>query len=495
MEAEIELKLFFNEKQRKTLINLLDSIPNSDSKGSEKLTNGYFETPDLTLRHWDMGLRVRGINTHREQTIKTAGQVVGGIHSRPEFNVDIDHDFPKLNLFPSKIWPQGADLEQVQSQLRCLFNTDFERQKWHIFVDDSLVEVALDIGHICVDDRSEPICELEFELLAGDTAALLVLAGIVSREIPVRLGNASKAKRGYQLAAQASPLNLEVLDFIALKPEQNLKQVAINLLEVGLDRWQQLEAMILDVALNPHELPMLCYRLRACIRLLKSTLAQFTLLGRSFEEDFDCIERRLNFIEESLSLFSIVEKNASLIAKLSMSDALVDIANAKLQQIDIPAHFEALLDDICYGRLQVHLVDLLMQISLGNVVIDKTLGLKQFADELQEKSWQKILDVMPLNNDLGSSDYLAVAKALDNSIFVGVAYGQLYSDKSRDQFRAPWQDLALGIRTLAAYRQLREISELAYIDISDWLENKEQSLVQAMEFSRRSAMQNEPYWR
>lgn len=78
MEAEIELKLFFNENKRKTLIKLLDSTPSSDGKGCEKLTNGYFETPELTLRHWDMGLRVRGINAHREQTIKTAGQVVGG---------------------------------------------------------------------------------------------------------------------------------------------------------------------------------------------------------------------------------------------------------------------------------------------------------------------------------------------------------------------------------------------------------------------------------
>ncbi len=495
MEAEIELKLFFNENQKENLINLLDSVPSSDAKGREKLTNGYFETPELTLRQWDMGLRVRGINNHREQTIKTAGQVVGGIHSRPEFNVDIDHDFPKLNLFPDKIWPEGADIDQVQSNLCCLFHTDFVRQKWHVFVDDSLVEVALDIGDICVDGRSEPICELEFELLAGDTSALLVLAGIVSREIPVRLGKASKAQRGYQLAAQASPFNLDVLDFIALKPEQNLKQVAINLLEVGLDRWQQLEAMILDVALNPIELPMLCYRLRACIRLLRSTLSQFALLADDFEQDFDCIEQRLSFIEESLSLYSILEKNGSLITKLPMSDALVDIAHAKLQQLDISEQFVNLLDDICYGRLQVHLVDLLMQISNGSVVIDKDLGLRDFADKLQEKSWQKILQVMPIDDDLSSRDYLSVAKALDNSMFVGVAYGELYSNKSRDQFRTPWQDLALGIRTLAAYRQLKQISELAYIDISDWLENKELSLVQAMELSRRSAMKNEPYWR
>ncbi|ABZ78122.1 adenylate cyclase [Shewanella halifaxensis HAW-EB4] len=495
MEAEIELKLFFNENNKKSLINLLDSLPNCDAKGIEKLTNSYFDTPDLTLRKWDMGLRVRGVNQHLEQTIKTKGQVVGGIHSRPEYNVDIDQKFPQLNLFPTEIWPEQENIEQTQSALYCLFHTDFERQRWHIFVDDSLVEVALDIGEIRVNEAVDPICELEFELLAGDTSALLTLAGIVSRAVPVRLGKASKAQRGYRLAGQSSAETIDALKFIEIEPHQSLKQVAINLLTLGLDRWQTIESMLLDPEQNLLALPILSYRLRACIRLLKSTLKQFELLEDSFQADFDCIEQRLNFIEEALSLYSIIDDDAALIAKLPQQQALVDVALVSLQQLDIIGHLEQLLADICYGRLQVHLVDLLTQIGDGQVSINRQLALRHFANQMQENSWQRILDVMPLDNDLSSADYLSVAKALDDSIFVGVAYGELYSEKSRDQFRAPWQDLALGIRTLAAYRQLKLISEIAYLDITDWLENKEQSLVQAMEFSRRSAMKNEPYWR
>ncbi|MCL1146210.1 CYTH domain-containing protein [Shewanella marinintestina] len=495
MEAEIELKLFFNENHKKSLIKLLDSLPNCDAKGIEELTNGYFDTADLTLRKWDMGLRIRGVNQHLEQTIKTKGQVVGGIHSRPEYNVDVDQKFPQLNLFPNEIWPVGANIEQTQSELFCLFNTDFARQRWHIFVDDSLIEVALDIGEIRVDDAVDPICELEFELLAGDTSALLTLAGIVSRAIPVRLGKASKAQRGYRLAGQYTPDTIDALTFIEIEPNQSLKQVAINLLTLGLDRWQTIEAMLLDPEQNQLELPMLSYRLRACIRLLKSTLKQFDLIEDSFEADFDCIECRLNFIEQALSLYGIIEGDVALVSKWPQHQALVDVATDKLQQLDVVEQVEQLLNDICYGRLQVHLVDLLTQVTDGQVSINKELDLRHFANKMQENSWQRIIDVMPRDNELSSSDYLSVAKALDDSIFVGVAYGGLYPEKSRDQFRAPWQDLALGIRTLAAYRQLKEISEIAYLDISAWLENKEQSLVQAMEFSRRSALQNEPYWR
>ncbi|MCL1137577.1 inorganic triphosphatase [Shewanella pneumatophori] len=495
MEAEIELKLFLNENNKKSLIKLLDSLPNCDAKGTEELTNGYFDTADLALRKLDMGLRIRGINQHLEQTIKTKGQVVGGIHSRPEYNVDVDQNFPQLNLFPTDIWPDDANVEQIQANLYCLFNTDFTRQRWHIFVEDSLVEVALDIGEIRVDEAVDAICELEFELLAGDTSALLALAGIVSREIPVRLGKASKAQRGYRLAGQYTPDTIDPLKFIEIEPQQSLKQVAINLLTLGLDRWQTIESMLLDPEQDPFALPMLSYRLRACIRLLKNTLKQFGLLEESFQTDFDYIEQQLNFIEEVLSLFGIIDEGAALVSKLPQYQALVDVAVDKLQQLDIVGEVEQLIADICYGRLQVHLVDLLTQLIDGSVAIDRQLDLKHFADQMQENSWQKILDVMPQDNDLSTSDYLSVAKALDDSIFVGVAYGGLYPEKSRDQFRAPWQDLALGIRTLAAYRQLKTISELAYLDISQWLENKEQSLVQAMEFSRHSALKNEPYWR
>lgn len=102
---------------------------------------------------------------------------------------------------------------------------------------------------------------------------------------------------------------------------------------------------------------------------------------------------------------------------------------------------------------------------------------------------------MPSNAELSSEDYQSFAKALDESILVGVAYGELYKHKSRDQFRAPWQDLVLGIRTLGAYHSLRQTAATQGRDIDDWLDSKEQSLLFAMEHSRRSALKVQPYWR
>ena len=103
MAAEIELKLFFPENERERWVSLLDSLPHSDPKGTKHLSNCYFDTPQLTLRHWDMGLRIRGCDGRFEQTIKTAGTVIGGVHSRPEYNIDIDQPKVNLSLFPSKL--------------------------------------------------------------------------------------------------------------------------------------------------------------------------------------------------------------------------------------------------------------------------------------------------------------------------------------------------------------------------------------------------------
>ncbi|QYK13533.1 CYTH domain-containing protein [Shewanella rhizosphaerae] len=495
MEAEIELKLFFPENKREALVSLLNSLPHSDAKGAIHLTNSYYDTPDLQLRRWDMGLRIRGRDGQFEQTIKTAGTVVGGVHSRPEYNIDIDQAKVNLSLFPTEIWPEGAEIDPVQDALVSLFDTDFTRMSWHIYLDESLVEVALDIGSISANGQCEPICELEFELLAGDAQALLALAERVTEQIPARLGRASKAQRGYRLAAMASPLQLDTLAFIALPKKGTTKQALVTLLETGLDRWQLLEEMLLESRQAARQLPLLGYRLRACIRLLRCTLAQFSLLDDKLLQAFDAIESQLSFVDKGLSLCELLDGDGALLSNLSEPEGLLDAVRHELAALEMPQKIDAMLNHVTYGQLQVRLVSLLMAVNAGQVYISEQQSLQAFADRLQEASWQQIVDLMPSNAELSSEDYQSFAKALDESILVGFAYGELYKHKSRDQFRAPWQDLVLGIRTLGAYHSLRQTAATQGRDIDDWLDSKEQSLLFAMEHSRRSALKVQPYWR
>jgi inorganic triphosphatase YgiF len=97
-----------------------------------------------------------------------------------------------------------SDIDPAGDLFRALtpsFVTIFERTRWTVRKrDGSVVEVALDIGQIVANGNSTPLCELEFELLAGQPAALFTLARQIARTLAVIPEHRSKAQRGYALA-------------------------------------------------------------------------------------------------------------------------------------------------------------------------------------------------------------------------------------------------------------------------------------------------------
>ncbi|GAM62621.1 adenylate cyclase [Vibrio ishigakensis] len=73
--------------------------------------------------------------------------------------------------------------------------------------DGSQVEVVFDQGEVVAGENTTPICEVELELKSGQTDALFTLARQLSEEGGVRLGNLSKAARGYRLAQGYEAVN------------------------------------------------------------------------------------------------------------------------------------------------------------------------------------------------------------------------------------------------------------------------------------------------
>ena len=328
MDTEIELKLFIQQQDHDLLKKTLNELPHSSPQGSKKLSNGYFDTTDLQLRRWDMGLRVRGFDDQLEQTIKTAGSVVGGIHSRPEYNVRIIQKVPDLSLFPHKIWPDEQNIAAINSALECIFETNFNRQTWHINVDGSIVEVALDIGEIIANGKIEPICELEFELLSGHASALLPLAIAVAQSVPLRLGKASKAQRGYQLAGKSKPVETTPLDDIQLASNDSNTH-SVQALAMGLERWQLIEQRL--AVTSKEQQALLWIQLIECIEFLKRTMSLY--------------------VEESHPLHTLF---THLIKSLSQDKSTMDTRPS--EQLSL------LWRQPQYGQLQLALVDKLMKL-------------------------------------------------------------------------------------------------------------------------------------
>ena len=106
MAQEIELKFIVEKDSVDALRQHLQTL-SGEHHEPVQLLNIYYETPDNWLRRHDMGLRIRGANGRYEMTMKIAGRVVGGLHQRPEYNIDINQPELELERFPAEVWPNG----------------------------------------------------------------------------------------------------------------------------------------------------------------------------------------------------------------------------------------------------------------------------------------------------------------------------------------------------------------------------------------------------
>ncbi|MCF5881273.1 CYTH domain-containing protein [Aeromonas veronii] len=238
MQTEIEIKFFVASDIQPELSNLLNSLEIKQSS-QQQLGNVYFDTPTLALRQLEMGLRIRRCDAFTEQTIKCRGQVVGGLHARPEYNTPVSGDLPTLSAFPDEIWPTLTERDHIQQQLVAQFRTDFLRRHWLIAFEGAEIELAWDQGEIVGSQGSTTINELELELKSGATAALFALAQRLAKLGGLRLGAQSKAQRGYRLAGLGKPLALQ-----ALVEHEGMD--GITGVSEGLRHWQHHEQLWLE---------------------------------------------------------------------------------------------------------------------------------------------------------------------------------------------------------------------------------------------------------
>lgn len=204
METELKLSLI------KTDLPRLLSHPLLAGAGStQRLLNTYFDTPNLALQQRRMAVRERLAGDQWLLTVKTAGQSENGLSRRQEWEGSTTPGALQFDTLVDDA-TLAQNLMALRPNLRALFCTDFERQRWVLTHDGAQIEVALDQGHIHVPgtDLSEPLLELELELLSGPESALMTLADVLRQapQGPVSLtpSDASKAQRGMALWAKTA---------------------------------------------------------------------------------------------------------------------------------------------------------------------------------------------------------------------------------------------------------------------------------------------------
>lgn len=236
MENEIELKIMLLPENIPVLKQWINAQPILE-QGKELLGNTYYDSPDLFFANNKMGLRVRHQNQQYELTLKMKGEIVGGLHIRPEYNLalpDAKPDFKRLVSHFNLPFPQ-ADL--LDSQLQPTFSTDFVREKWLITTPTAQIEIALDQGKVKNPFGEEAICEVEFELKQGTLADLIAFLDTLPKQDGMWFSSLSKAQRGY-LVGQPDQIAKEIDKLTACDIAQLSEKARYQLEQQLVDFWR-----------------------------------------------------------------------------------------------------------------------------------------------------------------------------------------------------------------------------------------------------------------
>ncbi|MDT7834595.1 CYTH and CHAD domain-containing protein [Aquabacterium sp. OR-4] len=258
----------------------------------------YMETADGDLARARVALRLRQEGDSWVQTLKAEGRVA---LQRLEHNVVLAaagpqaaHTPPGLDIARHDGSPAGARLREVlagarNATLREHYATQVQRTWRHVRHQGAVIELALDEGEIRAGGLVLPVCEIEFELIQGDTPALLDLAARWSARFGLWLDVRSKSERGHALAhqaRQAEALAAPPGAGLAVSPPTKARRLTLEsgcsaraavaaMLGEGLQQSLANASQIADGQWQPehlHQLRVGLRRLRTVLRLYRTLL-------------------------------------------------------------------------------------------------------------------------------------------------------------------------------------------------------------------------------
>ena len=495
METEIEIKFLFNAQFESELYDKINALRFISSK-KQLLHNVYFDTASRLLRKMDMGLRVRSCEGRSVQTMKTAGRVIGGLYQRPEYNEPIEGQRPELARFNDKIWPADCDLKTLENELVPIFSTDFERQTWLLeMADDTLIEAAYDRGVVETNQAHVDICEIELELVKGDEKQLFVLANEIASLPSVRLGNVSKAQRGYMLTDNTF-FEVKALSYSPVISSMSVEQGLLANMQHGLRHIQYHENCYIesfqDGALD--ELLMGLKFLHQNLILFKQLSP--TLVEAQWIEDLHWLARSFSWLDERLTYQNLFENKGYYLRKLPKSKSLLNKLEEQDKKLPSQKTILELLTSTRYCQFILKLTQWLILFEKNTFSSEKTSSINDFACEHLNRTWEELKLAL---NSSGEKQFLAYQGLLENSLFVGLSVGNLFSAQRRDAFRSPWLDIEQGLKELAMIRVIVDLAEqeeepARQKEYKKWIKRKKESLLHALEQSKEQALLKEPYW-
>ncbi|MCP4988603.1 MAG: CYTH domain-containing protein [Colwellia sp.] len=546
MVTEIELKysllksndLLSTQQINEKICQLLTEHKFNFVHKEKQLSNHYFDTETLTLRKYKIALRTRGTTLDGtesfEQTIKTSGTVIAGLHQRPEYNVDIKNDKPILSLFPQSIWQEraGIDVKQLQQDIIELFSTNFTRHTWLVSLADAQIEIAFDSGEVaCQDYANKPsIYEVELELVTGDAQALLLLTKILFSQLPLRPGQLTKAARGYALyhqsivqKSQANSNQVNVGENTSTAkslhkcgPIEQASQVMIPLtkdnalfeafqegVSFSLTQLQlEVDSCVTTYSLATlNKISGLLALLRQGFRLFNELLTQEELKLR---DELSYFIRTIHWVDNARYIQALNSKQSSYQKEVALSQELIQKLQLTQNRYPNAAQVIELLHSERFNNLQLNLLSLLLKkANEPKRQVAQSLALFS-ASHLAQSTKALGNELVELSKPIPSSStdlYLSAHSTLIRALLTSSWFSGLFADLDSSTvktFNMPWLDIKERISELQSLNLMQQ--QLVHLPnperkLASWLADKSENLITALDQSISKSLTMKPYWK
>lgn len=247
----------------------------------------YFDTAEGLLAVQGITVRVRKEGARWMQTAKGTLGDSASLLERLEHNVNIPApvagEIPSVNLARHFGTPVGNSIQHalklkagdMHQVLVLMYETNYQRLKRRVKLAGSVIEIALDQGHVISGSNSLALCELEVELKQGKPEHAIQLARTWCKKHGLWLSSITKSMKGQRLRNGKS-FDLAV-SAVPPKYDRNAngQQIFITVLQSCLSQVLANASEVAAGSIDPehvHQLRVGIRRLRTAILELKTLL-------------------------------------------------------------------------------------------------------------------------------------------------------------------------------------------------------------------------------
>lgn len=501
MASELELKLAAQPIKLNEIKELdFPGIASQSPWQTKHMANVYFDNSDFKLRQLGIGVRIRTVDEQLIQCVKSSGKAIGGLHQRSEDEIELEsHQLdissiqePYLQILVEEALEEGGEFKPC-------FETNFDRTSCVLtFSDATRIEIALDLGSIVSGDNTQQICEVELELLEGSADYIFAIGRYLIKELNLTLSNASKARRGYSLCKAFNPSQkvMQVAELSqGIEAEKAFEQICFS----SLNHWQYYE-LFLDRN-NAHGAILEMYR--ALMSLQHIYLVFGGLIPRNATKD---LRRSWDWLGQAMRPIVDAAKHKRYLVRYLNLKADWDLVESQQHKIQAEAvkmieKFKSLLETERYNLMMLNMSQWLYSREWRDYIPEDerenlSMPIIDFARKQLDHMRKDLKRDLGANLDLGPQDYFRQIAHLRRALDTGLFFGSLFNSQKRVSYRQPWVDIIDGIRELQMNQYISELQMENHQqdETIEWLDKRNEPILDALEETRKSVFKTNPYW-